>query len=380
MKNFPLILLAIVLFFDSCKHSEKQSSQSSVVVASFEIDTVMIDSKGYFFYLTEALGKSFLSRDTDILYNLNQKIPQLELVDLNSLSLLDSIPMEREGPTGIGNYPVFDGFQLTENGDIFFFAWEELVKLTHDRTQVVKYRFDNLPLQGDVPLPGEVIRYRGLVTDDGKYYIGFYGSAEDTHSRYGLVKIDLKELTVEKINLPIFQELVSYEIKTKTSSDYPSTYVEPVFLSQDGDKLLVSAAPVNEVYRVDLESGEFDRISFNSKLTSNKVEITYPTVNPQNEGLYERWKQVSFYGFHWDEQSQLFWRNTNQSFVEAETRPNKVHLTFFNKNLNQVGEYALPDDWKIQGAQFFTQGMYWQFINIEDEMAFVRLKPKFETP
>ncbi|MBC6365695.1 hypothetical protein DDT91_02745 [Algoriphagus sp. AK58] len=204
MKNTILIFLAVA-FLGSCKESEKQANPSSLEVAFLEIDTVMIDSKGYFFYLTESLGKSFLSRDTDILYNLNQKIPQLELVDLNSLSLLDSIPLEREGPTGIGNYPVFDGFQLTENGDIFFFAWEELVKLTHDRTQVTKYRFDNLPLHGDVPLPGEVIRYRGLVTDNGKYYIGFYGSAEDTHSRHGLVKIDLKEFTVEKINLPIFQ-------------------------------------------------------------------------------------------------------------------------------------------------------------------------------
>ncbi len=170
---------------------------------------------------------------------------------------------------------------------------------------------------------------------------------------------------------------MSYEIKTKTSSDYPYTYVEPVFLTQAGDNLLVSAAPVNEVYRVDLESREFDLISFNSKLTSNKVKITYPTVNPQYEGLYERWKQVSFYGFHWDEQSQLFWRKTNQTFVESETRPNKVHLTFFDKNLNQVGEFELPDDWKIQGPQFVIQGMYWQYINLNDEMAFARLKPKF---
>jgi hypothetical protein len=378
MKNLNVFLLAVALSLGSCKESEKQTNQSSIVVASFEIDTVMIDSKGYFFYLSEALGKSFLSQDKGILYNLNQKKPQLELVDLNSLTLLDSIPLEREGPIGIGNYLIYDRFQFTENGEIFIFAWEELVKLTPDRTQVVKYRFDQLPLVGDTLLPNEAVRYRGLVTEDGKYYIGFYGNAEDTHSRLGLVKINLEDLSVKKINLPLFQELVSYEIKTETLSEYPYTYVEPIFMTQAGDQLIVSAAPVNEVYRVNLESGEYERISYQSNLTANKVEITYPTENPESEGVYERWKQVSFYDFNWDDKSQLYWRITNQTFVNSEIQPNKVHLTFFDKNLNQVGEMKLPEDWKIMGASFTFQGMYWQFINIEDEMAFVRFKPKFD--
>ncbi|TNF44999.1 MAG: DUF4221 domain-containing protein [Cytophagales bacterium] len=378
MKNYILILIAVALFLGSCKESAKQSNQSSLVVESFEIDTIMIDSKGYFFYLAEALGKSFLSHETGVLYNLNQKKPQLELVDLNALTLLDSIPLEREGPIGIGNYPIYDKFQLTKNGEILIFAWEELVKLTSDRTQVVKYRFDQLPLVGDTLLANEVVRYRGLVTEDGKYYIGYYGNANDTHSRLGLVKINLEDLTVKKINLPLFQELVPYEIKTKTTSEYPYTYVEGIFLAQVGDQLLVSSTPVNEVYRVDIESGKYERISYSSNLTANKVEINYPTVNTQSEGVYERWKQVSFYKWEWDETSQLFWRITNQTFVDSEIQPNKVHLTFFDKNLNQVGEIKLPDDWKIMGAPFFFQGMYWQFINIDDEMAFVRFKPRFD--
>jgi hypothetical protein len=191
------------------------------------------------------------------------------------------------------------------------------------------------------------------------------------------VKINLEDLSVKKINLPLFQELVSYEIKTETLSEYPYTYVEPIFMTQAGDQLIVSSAPVNEVYRVNLESGEYERISYQSNLTANKVEITYPTENPQSEGVYERWKQVSFYDFNWDDKSQLYWRITNQTFVDSEIQPNKVHLTFFDKNLNQLGEMKLPDDWKIMGASFTFQGMYWQFINIEDEMAFVRFKPEF---
>lgn len=383
MKMFPLVIFTLLIVFSACQPDKSDNSEANSLIFSYEIDTVQIDSKSYFFYLSEGLGRSFLAKDGKTLYNLNQQKPQLEVIDLATLALKDTIPLEREGPSGIGTDPFYDAFQVTESGDIFFFVWRELVKLNANQSEVEKFRFENLKFIGDSLQADEAIRYQGgLISDDGKYYFSFYGKASDPDSRIGLVKIGLEDQTLKKIDLPIIEELIPYEVKLKSSNSYSFTYVEPIYLTQADNQLLVSATPFNEIYSVNINSGEFEKFSFQSFLTPNRVEINYNTVEgseaKQMEAIWERWKQVSFYGLNWDPGNEKFWRITNQTFMENETTPNKVFLTFFDRDLNQVGEVSLPADWKIRGAQFISQGMYLQFINQEDEIAFVRFKPAFK--
>lgn len=381
MKTFPLVFITLLIVFSACQPDKSDNSDANSLIFSYEIDTVQIDSKSYFFYLSEGLGRSFLAKDGKTLYNLNQQKPQLEVIDLATLALKDTIPLEREGPSGIGTDPFYDAFQVTESGDIFFFVWRELVKLNANQSEVEKFRFENLKFIGDSLQRDEAIRYEGLITEDGKFYFSFYGRASDSHSRLGLVRIGLEDQTLEKINLPIFEELVPYEIKLQSSNEYPYTYVEPIYLTQAEDQLLVSASPFNEIYSLNISSLEFEKHSFNSLIAPNRVEITYNTMESsearQTEAIWERWKQVSFYGLSWDNESKKFWRITNQTFMESETKPNQIFLTFFDRDLNQLGEVKLPENWKIRGAFFFGQGMYWQFITVDDEMAFVRFKPEF---
>ncbi len=360
------------------KMTERENDQMEI---TYEIDTVMIDSKDYFFYLSEAMGRSYLAKDGKTIYNLNQKLPQLEVIDLSKLELADTIPLEQEGPAGIGAYDFYDDLQVLENGEIFIFAWEEVSRLSPDRKSVKKYRFDSSNLTGDVLEENEAIRYEGLISDDGSKYFTFYGNSSEPSSRLGLAIINLNEMSLKKIELPLFEELMEFEIEMNSNTDYPYTYVEPIHLTQVEDQLLVSSSPINEVYQLDLASGKYNHLSFSSSLNPNRVEVTYPTNSNSGDAssVRERWKQVSFYKLTWDQETELFWRLTNQSEnLEEGESTNIVALTFFDQDLNQTGEVPLPEDWMIRGAQFISQGMYYQFINIDDEMAFVRLKPKFE--
>lgn len=381
MKIFTLVFFTLLIVFSACQPDKSDISEANSLIFSYEIDTVQIDSKDYFFYLSEGLGRSFLAKDGKTLYNLNQQKPQLEVIDLATLALKDTIPLEREGPSGIGTDPFYEAFQVTESEDIFFFVWRELVKLKANRSGVEKFRFENLKFIGDSLQPDEAIRYEGLITEDGKFYFSFYGKASDSHSRLGLVRIGLEDQSLKKINLPIFEDLVPYEIKLQSSNEYPYTYVEPIYLTQAEDQLLVSASPFNEIYSVDIASVEFEKHLFNSLITPNRVEITYKTLESsearQTEAIWERWKQVSFYGLNWDNESKKFWRITNQTFMESETKPNQIFLTFFDRDLKQLGEIKLPEEWKKRGVSFFSQGMYWQFENLSDEISFIRFKPKF---
>jgi hypothetical protein len=376
-----LPLLAIALLF-SCGESSDWKSAEAVNI-SYTIDTVMIDSKDHFLYLSEALGRSFLAKDGKTLYNLNQKLPQLEVIDLSLMALVDTIPLEREGPSGIGAYDFYDGIQVLENGEIFIFAWEEIVKLSADRKSVEKFRFTTANLTGDSLKQDEEIRYEGLISDDGSQYFTFYGNSAESSSRLGLAIINLEEMSLKKVELPLFEELIQFEIQTETNTEYPYVYVEPIYFTLSSDQLLVSSSPINEVYIVDISTGNYSKATFSSSLTANRVDVTYPTAaksrGSNKESPRERWKQVSFYGMNWDQETQLFWRITNQTEVfEEKENTNKVTLTFFNSDLNQIGEVNLPENWKITGAPFISQGMYWQFMNQKDEAAFVRLKPNLK--
>ena len=379
VKKLTIILLVAVF---GCETKESENSKSQMEI-TYSIDTVMIDSKGHFLYLSESLGRSFLAKDGKTLYNLNQKLPQLEVIDLSLMELVDTIPMEREGPAGIGAFDFYDGIQVLENGEIFIFAWEEIVRLSADRKSVEKYRFTATNLTGDSLKQDEEIRYEGLISEDGTYFFTFYGNSAEFSSRLGLAIINLEEMSLKKVDLPLFEELIQFEIQTETNTEYPYTYVEPIHFTQFSDQLLVSSSPINEVYKVDISAGTYSHFPFSSSLTANRVEVTYPTIanssGGNKESIWERWKQVSFYKMNWDQETQRFWRITNQTEIfEEKESIDKLALTFFDRELNQLGEVRLPEDWESTGATFISQGMYWQFMNINDEVAFIRLKPNFK--
>jgi len=379
VKKLTIILL-VAVFGCGTKESENSKSQMEI---TYSIDTVMIDSKGYFLYLSESLGRSFLAKDGKTLYNLNQKLPQLEVIDLSLMELVDTIPMERKGPAGIGAFDFYDGIQVLENGEIFIFAWEEIVRLSADRKSVEKYRFSATNLTGYSLNQDEEIRYEGLISEDGTHFFTFYGNSAEFSSRLGLAIINLEEMSLKKVDLPLFEELIQFEIQTETNIGYPYTYVEPIHFTQFSDQLLISSSPINEVYKVDISAGTYSHLPFSSLLTANRVEVTYPTIANSNAGTTEavrdRWKQVSFYKMNWDQETQRFWRITNQTEIfEEKESIDKLALTFFDRELNQLGEVRLPEDWESTGAPFISQGMYLQFMNINDELAFVRLKPNFK--
>ncbi len=344
----------------------------------------MIDSKGYFLYLSGGLGRSDLADDGKTVYNLNQKLPQLEVIDLSLLELVDTIPMEREGPAGIGTSSIYDGIQVLENGEVFIFAWTEIVRLSADRKSVEKYRFTSQNLNGDPLNADEEVRYEGLISEDGTQFFTFYGKFDQPSSRLGLAIINLREMSLKKVELPLFEKLISYEIKTEKEpyAKYPYVYVEPIYLTKIENHLLVSASPFNELYKLDLDSYTYQKLTFSSSLTEDRAEVTYPTEASSSAAstqfIWDRWKQISFHKMNWDEKTERFWRISYKVFMSYDnTYSNEAYLTFFDRDFNQMGEVRLPDEWKLMGGKYISQGMYWQFINVNDEAAFVRLKPNF---
>jgi hypothetical protein len=61
--------------------------------------------------------------------------------------------------------------------------------------------------------------------------------------------------------------------------------------------------------------------------------------------------------------------------MKGDTIVFKTVLTAFDSDFNQLHEELLPSDFTLPSTYFARKGMIYTFLNIDDELAFVRLKP-----
>jgi hypothetical protein len=87
----------------------------------------------------------------------------------------------------------------------------------------------------------------------------------------------------------------------------------------------------------------------------------------------DREKEVRYLGFLFDEKNQVYWRFSTES-----TGTPKVVLTAFSKDFEQLGELLLDEKFVFPASLFVRDGMIYTYLNQDDEVYFVRLKPNFE--
>lgn len=90
----------------------------------------------------------------------------------------------------------------------------------------------------------------------------------------------------------------------------------------------------------------------------------------------ETLKEVHYGSLNYDDQNNVYWRFTrDMDHMKGDTIVFKSVLTAFDRQFNQLGETFLPEDFEFPSKPFEKDGMIWTFLNIDDEVAFVRLKP-----
>ena len=152
-----------------------------------------------------------------------------------------------------------------------------------------------------------------------------------------------------------------------TRVSHPETFDMQFF----NDKLLITTAARNEVWIYDLESDSLTNKTFESKITSNVKSGNYETITESMERFQEEVKkkssEVLFNPLIHDAERKVFWRITKDGKMTV--------LTVFDESLNMLGEKLLDGKFSGSNTSFFLNGAIYQFLNVEDELAFVRLTP-----
>ena len=370
------IFLIMIIALAGCSAKESSQNENADFQFSYQLDTVKVDAGDHFFFLNWGLGLSDVSPDRKYLYNLNPDSYLLEIVDLDNLKLQKTVQLEKEGPNGIGN-DYYQKIQILKNGNICLFGQLKVNIVTEAAKLVKTIEFDQIKLETN-----ERIGNNSVLSEDGKLFASTLVNEEYKKPAKGIVVIDLDTDSINYVPMKLFEELKQFEIIQQVGNA-PGIYTgESTYLSFIEDNPTISSSAFNEGYNYDISSDSLTHFSFKATLTENEKIPNFPNEVQTNKEWVDAEKakneQVSFREFLKIPGQNIFWRmSTDKDRMIADSVVFKQVVTFFDADFKMLKEQEL-EDFHSSIKPFFKDAMLYNFLNIEDEMAFVRLKPNFK--
>ena len=381
----PLYFASALFLLISCSEkTDSDTSSSNKLNFTVEIDTVQVDpGDDHFIYLSNYLNTATLSSDKKTLYNFNPTVPELEIIDLDDLSLKEVIKLENEGPAGIGaanSYmPMMD---ISDSGELFLNTWSYMVRLNPDKDQSSKFWFTADSLKGDPMTEKEKIFPEGQISDDGKFYYGSYGLLDNSNPKSGLAIVNLNTKELKKVPLDLFEKIDKFFIVFSTDGGGKMSIGESVYFLPMDDQVIISTSTFNEIYVLSLADGELDKKSFHSQLTDDEKKGNYQKTASSREELFElnkeKIKEVTFGNLYFDNKEEKFWRfSRSLDRTIGDSVAYQSVLTIFDKDLTQLHEEKV-DFSAMSSLNFFKDGSLYSYINLEDELGFIRINPTYD--
>jgi hypothetical protein len=378
-----LPLLALPLFFSCGESSDSESKTAAAIGFSYTLDTVRVDSGEDFIYLNWSLTSSDLSTDEKYFYNFKTGATPtgVEIIDLENLKLERVIPMTLDGPNGIRSpyitkvYILPDNtFYLSDNYEVYHFD-QEGNKLSTMSYAKQEFEGEKLPDEKRIKLEENL-------SPDGKILMALYGGQKMDEPADGLAIFDLENKRVSYKPIDLFKEIGKYQTTLYYEGVQPmGASGAVVHLAQKEDTLLYSNSAENIIYFYHLKTDSLTSKSFTSKHTSSEAKSNYPSRSESEEDFQEitkkKSKEVNYGNFFFDDQNEVYWRFAKEmDRMKGDTILFKTVLTAFDPDFNQLHEELLPSDFVLPYKYFARKGMIYTFLNIDDELAFVRIKPK----
>ncbi|PZX47016.1 DUF4221 family protein [Algoriphagus chordae] len=376
MTRYLFILIAFALV--SCSsEKESDSEKATDFDFSYTVDTLMVDAGEHFFFLNRDLSLSDVTQDRKYLYNLNPQSLLLEIVNLDDLKLEKTVQLEKEGPDGIG-LPYYGKIQVLENGNIALFGQFKIHIVTEQAKLVKTIELDQINIQKEE----EKIGWTSVLSDDGKLLASTLANIDYKTPAKGVVLIDLETDAVKYIPMSLFEKLKQFEIMFQEGNAPGIVTGEFAYLSFIDDKLIISSSAYNELYQYNTNFDSLSHYSFEASLTDNEKIRNYPNQVQSNKEWTDAEKakkeQVSFNEFLKLPEENIFWRlSTDKDRMIADSVVFKQVVTFFDADFKMLKEQEL-ENFHNYNKPFFKDGMLYSFLNINDELAFVRLKPSFD--
>tara|TARA_R110002020_G_C16277851_1_gene771595 strand:- start:1249 stop:2379 length:1131 start_codon:yes stop_codon:yes gene_type:complete len=375
--NKHLVLL-LVFALVSC-NAEKNSEKASLgdFEFSYTVDTVKVDSKGLLLNVQGGFLSMSVSAEKQILLFFNTSEKRLDLIDLTNYEINRSIRFSLDGPNSIGSRTPYE-FKIVNDGTIIIPSFDAIRKVDSTGQVLDIYNWDNIAFQkGNIP-EGNILSFTGEYDETGDVFYGIFGIARGgNRSGVGLAILDIPSLYVQTIEVPLLKRMEDYKVELE--GEMSITSGDQYFLQKIDQRVLISTESYNSIAVYDKGEGTLRQLDFQSDFLPAKKPGNFPKkVNSQKtfeDALISKAKEITFGKFVWDAESRHFLRF---SYKQLQIDPMRydTFLSVFDEDFNLIKEIkGVP---MLNGNTFFHNGYLHKGININDELAFVRIKPAYE--
>lgn len=374
MKNLAFILFVTILA--SCGGRDSENSTNPYADISISMDTVIVDAGNEILMAATQSYSHNINGKADRLYFWDMKSYNLEVVDLDEMTLIEKRPYEKEGPNGVGQYP----YQMMLIGDdkVAFVEWNQLVIADMNGNLIKKIKMDEEWMKVGLD-EKESLNPLGF-SDDGNTLFCTISNFERLNSN--IIQVDLENKTTKLIELPEYDKRENFRVTFKEVRDggmmmitYPT-----LNMNKNNGKIIFSTDALNHIYQFDPVTDSLEYITITNTLTPNEKTGTYQNEVSTQEALTEVRQQiqqeVSFSKLFWDDQNKVFYRFTHYNLpkIADEVVKSKVFISILNNDFEVIGEKEVTEIFKsVPTAQFVKDGKIHSFLNVDDELGYIRI-------
>ncbi|MBD3628421.1 DUF4221 family protein [Cyclobacterium sp.] len=377
--NNPLDILCFVFGLIFMLMSCGSPAEKEIQELTISVDTVQIDPGEELLFLKWGLELSGLSEDQRYLFNFDVEQHQLEKIDLDCLALERKIPFEKEGPNGLNSIHSLKGW---DRGRIFFSTWKGPLLFSEYGQLEHTWNVDPKGFSGDVLSEKESLI--GVQIDPIRNR-RLYGLVKEFQNKeVEFARVDMDQKHIYRYSVPVLNKVETYTALLNTGENLAyhevSTYLEVV---ESG--VLFGAETGSEWYLYDPVGDSIRVASSKSRWLDDENRAIGGDFGAAGE--FTRYYKQYMEGPHYflpvyDAQNKRYWRLFYEHYFTVEKTEGlfpkssgvNVYLALYDEELNLIQEAKLPFLTQKPSRHFIKDGMLWIFVNLEDEMGFVRLE------
>ncbi|WP_232826710.1 DUF4221 family protein [Cognataquiflexum aquatile] len=370
-----LKIFAILWISISCTKGKLENEYQSL---NYSLDTVRINSNGKNLDLTRFLAISDLDNERNSIFSYNEFDHSVDELDLNTLSFAKKYSFEKEGPNGTGEY--FYTFNVMKDCRFFIMSYEK--SSIFDCNGSLKQGLDwinSKDLGGAIY--GEIPRNQVFVESNELKVFGL--GYDNIEKEVYLDMLSIEDDTFKRFNLNSKKSYADLILAIENTS----IFIDPeVYLKYENNTIIVSYEFSNEIVLFDPKEDFLKFIDYNPKKTPKIVKsmngINIASREQMQKEFQSFLEQVKYYPPVWDSlnkqylrlsSTRVFHEIDNDLALVPKTKEIKNYLSVFDAEFNLINELEIPDLSYTQGLYFAKNGSLWVFINLDDEMGFVRI-------
>lgn len=381
--SFCLICVLVGTLLSACDRSKSIHSSSIKITL---IDTVLINSKGELLFLTWGLSTATMSADGSRLYNFNVDEPSLEVIDLEKHTLDYKTPLEREGPNGIGQRGK-GGILALSDQLLLFRGWPApyVMDLNGRRTDLLE---NLVSVKSSVTPSGRDFMYEIMHPEFPNLVFGI--TNEYPGKNFEFTTLDLSDNSILSIPLTAWDVFSNYSLGYDDGSQF-DLWTPRIYVTVLGRYICLSTDITSDLYLYDPSAKQLIFKKFCHRLTpihktpTGSIQTSDPA---QFQATFRKlYGDISFHPPFWDNTNQIYYRFSHTTTFQSDEdglypKPTEqqVYLSLIEADFTLSAEFSLDFLKEVPAFGFSKEGEIWTYLNVNDEMGFIRMKAPNNAP